>query len=222
MARAARRSTDEVRARIINAAAAEFSANGYANSTVRAVAAEAGVSHSVLHRHFPTKEELFSAALVAPFLRFFEDLATVWDDDPGRTWTDAELTHELVTHMYTNLSEYRLNLADLLMVRESDRDLLREVRQGLDGVRIKLQGLEKRGARARQWTAAPPRRARQPDDRRARGRACRAAPVPIEWQKQRGRRAHRECDQRPPERRLDGLVRHACQEAAYPDVVSAV
>jgi AcrR family transcriptional regulator len=122
---------------------------------VRAVAAEAGVSHSVLHRHFPTKEELFSAALVAPFLRFFEDLATVWDDDPERTWTDAELTHELVTHMYTNLSEYRLNLADLLMVRESDRDLLREVRQGLDGVRIKLQGLEKRGARAR--GSGPPR-----------------------------------------------------------------
>jgi TetR/AcrR family transcriptional regulator len=54
----------EVRRRqILSLAADLFATKGYAGTTTREIAAAAGVSETVLYRHFPTKETLYASIL---------------------------------------------------------------------------------------------------------------------------------------------------------------
>jgi AcrR family transcriptional regulator len=92
----------DTRATILAAARARFAEHGYARTSVRAVAADAGVDSALVHHYFGTKDDLFVAALelkVDPrvasqliaeggvegagerLLRFF---FTVWDDEETR------------------------------------------------------------------------------------------------------------------------------------------
>lgn len=64
-ARGSYRGTPETRARIVDAASAEFSAGGYEASSLRSIAAAAGLSHPGLLHHFPTKQALLEAVLTA-------------------------------------------------------------------------------------------------------------------------------------------------------------
>lgn len=144
-----RRSSDKVKTEIVRAAADEFSAHGYAGATMRGVAASAGVSLSVLHRHYASKQELFSAALVTPFLRFFEDFASAWVEHVEDPWDERTLVHEFVRRLYRALRASRLTLVDLLAVSEADSEILREVRTGLDEIRTRLRSLEDQDARTR-------------------------------------------------------------------------
>ncbi|MCX2933174.1 helix-turn-helix domain containing protein [Mycobacterium sp. CVI_P3] len=54
---------DEVVAATLEAAADLFAARGPAATSIRDVAARAGVNHGLLHRHFGTKEQLVGAVL---------------------------------------------------------------------------------------------------------------------------------------------------------------
>ena len=54
---------DERRVQILEAAAALFSQRGFAGTTTRQIAAAVGTSETVLFRHFPTKESLYTALL---------------------------------------------------------------------------------------------------------------------------------------------------------------
>src|ERR1700743_588650 len=71
----------QTRARICTAAAAQFLATGYAGTTVKAVAAAAGVSVPTVEAGFGTKARLLKAAI---------DVATAGDDTPvamlDRAW----------------------------------------------------------------------------------------------------------------------------------------
>lgn len=67
MARAGRRpGPTQTRDAILTAARTHFAANGYVGTTVRAVAAEAGVNPALIHHYFHTKDQLFLAALALP------------------------------------------------------------------------------------------------------------------------------------------------------------
>jgi AcrR family transcriptional regulator len=67
MARAGRRpGPTETRERILGAARNLFGQRGYDATTVRAIAAEAGVSPAMLHHFFGSKEQVFVAALDLP------------------------------------------------------------------------------------------------------------------------------------------------------------
>lgn len=52
---------DERRARVLTAAAAEFASRGYDGSSLRAIAAGAGVTTPVIYDHFGSKAELYAA-----------------------------------------------------------------------------------------------------------------------------------------------------------------
>ncbi|MFJ9945829.1 TetR/AcrR family transcriptional regulator [Streptomyces erythrochromogenes] len=58
-----RRSSDRTRAVILRAARERFAAQGYERTTIRAVAADAGIDPSMVMRYFGSKEQLFDAAL---------------------------------------------------------------------------------------------------------------------------------------------------------------
>lgn len=59
----ARPSRGQGRAEILSAAAAEFSAKGYAGATTAAIARLAGVTQPLVHHHFGSKRKLWSEAL---------------------------------------------------------------------------------------------------------------------------------------------------------------
>jgi AcrR family transcriptional regulator len=58
--------SDSTREAVLEAARELFAAHGYQTTTVRTVAAAAGVSPSMIHHFFATKDELFLAAIRMP------------------------------------------------------------------------------------------------------------------------------------------------------------
>jgi AcrR family transcriptional regulator len=67
MARTGRRPGPTVsRAEILAAARRQFGERGYDGTTIRAIAAEAGVNQALVHHFFGTKERLFAAAMRLP------------------------------------------------------------------------------------------------------------------------------------------------------------
>jgi len=96
--RGRRPGSPDTRAEILVEARALFSARGYAGTSVRAIAAAAGVDAALVHHYFGTKDELFLAALelpvdprrlLAPLIaegrdgvaeRFLATFLAAWDD----------------------------------------------------------------------------------------------------------------------------------------------
>jgi AcrR family transcriptional regulator len=92
----------DTRAAILAAARSRFAAQGYAGTSVRSVAADAGVDPALVHHYFGTKDDLFVAALelrvdprtaVLPVLeggpdgageRLMRLVVSVWDDEEAR------------------------------------------------------------------------------------------------------------------------------------------
>jgi AcrR family transcriptional regulator len=92
----------DTRATILAAARQRFAAQGYGGTSVRAVAAAAGVDPALVHHYFGTKDDLFVAALevkvdpreaMAPVVaggvegageRLLRVLVSVWDDEQAR------------------------------------------------------------------------------------------------------------------------------------------
>src|SRR4051812_22290036 len=56
------RRSDATRAAILRAARERFAAEGYEKSTIRAIAADAGVDPALVMRYYGNKEKLFAAA----------------------------------------------------------------------------------------------------------------------------------------------------------------
>jgi AcrR family transcriptional regulator len=68
-----RRRPEQVRALLLEAAEELFTRQGYAETTTDDIAAQAGVTRSVMYRHFRTKLELFQEAVLKPFIEFLRD-----------------------------------------------------------------------------------------------------------------------------------------------------
>jgi AcrR family transcriptional regulator len=102
MPRGRRPGSPDTRAAILAEARALFAAQGYAGTSVRAIATAAGVDAALVHHYFGTKEKLFLAALRVPLdprevlapvaaggldgagERLVRTFLTVWDDEATR------------------------------------------------------------------------------------------------------------------------------------------
>jgi AcrR family transcriptional regulator len=100
--RGRRPGSPDTRAAILAEARALFASNGYAGTSVRAVASAAGVDAALVHHYFGTKDDLFLAALELPVdprrlvasvvaegpdgaaERFLGVFLSVWDDPDVR------------------------------------------------------------------------------------------------------------------------------------------
>ena len=71
--RATRRSSEEVRGLLIQAARELFGEQGYSGVTTRQIAERAGVSEAILWRQFRTKANLFNIAVADPIALFISD-----------------------------------------------------------------------------------------------------------------------------------------------------
>lgn len=68
----ARMSRDVRRAALLELARSTFVASGYHATTTRAIAEAAGISETLVLKHFRSKEELFRAAVVQPFFELLD------------------------------------------------------------------------------------------------------------------------------------------------------
>ena len=71
--RATRRSSQEVRSLLVQAAGELFGENGFSGVTTRQIAERAGVSEAILWRQFRTKAALFNVAVTEPIVAFLSD-----------------------------------------------------------------------------------------------------------------------------------------------------
>lgn len=74
-----RRSSDEIRGLLQAAATIFFARNGYAGTSTRAIATEAGVSETLLFRHFGTKSGLFEATTLERLRAGVDEFVAPWD-----------------------------------------------------------------------------------------------------------------------------------------------
>jgi len=63
---------DARRQQILRAAAKVFSQHGFEGARTKKIADEGGMAEAMIYRHFESKEELFGAAIVAPFEQVVE------------------------------------------------------------------------------------------------------------------------------------------------------
>jgi AcrR family transcriptional regulator len=96
------------RQRILDAAVARFADQGFRDTTVAAVARDAGVTAPAVHQYFGSKQELFHAAFeydVAPVLAAFHDGA-----GPGRQLAldSTAAQHGLVPRVAAEFAEHPL------------------------------------------------------------------------------------------------------------------
>lgn len=124
--RARRRSPQQVRRLLLEAAAELFSTRGYSRTGTRAIAERADVAEVVLFRHFGNKANLFREAVQAPVLRaisnFSAEFSAVADEDP------EVAVSAFVTRLYEVAAERRgamLALTDSLTYTEEVKAALR-------------------------------------------------------------------------------------------------
>jgi AcrR family transcriptional regulator len=100
----------EVRERILGAALAAFARGGYAATTMVDIARDAGVAVANVYRYYPSKEELFEAAVPPELVQRFDELlensvrahahlagvARPADEAAGRELLDFWIQHRLV------------------------------------------------------------------------------------------------------------------------------
>jgi AcrR family transcriptional regulator len=136
--RASRRSTTEVRDLIVDAASKLFAERGYTQTTMRDVASASGIAISVVYRHFSSKERLFAATFVAPFLASFEQFREDRAEAAGKA--DEEIVGDFIRDLHHNLAAHRHAVLTLLVALEDpDTDLIEEVRAGLGDAWRNLQ-----------------------------------------------------------------------------------
>ena len=102
-----RRPAGEVRRLLLDAAKRLFADHGYAGTTTRAIAREAGVVDSQLHRYFSSKAQLFEEALFEPFAADIENMLVELESRPRQGRSLEEECRFFVTGLYNVFSENR-------------------------------------------------------------------------------------------------------------------
>lgn len=100
------------REKIVSAALAEFSQRGFAGSSLRTIASQAGVAHGLIRHYFQSKEELFRAA--ADFL--FGEMSATLEQAAAQASSKGPLEQlALQIRSYVSLSARLPHMAGFLM-----------------------------------------------------------------------------------------------------------
>lgn len=147
-----RRSTERVRSLLLDAAAQEFSERDYAATTMRSVAQRAGVSLSVLYRHFEKKEQLYLASLLNPFAAAFDQFAKEWRRQLSHGWADDQMVREFVADLHDHLSAHRRPLLQLLSLQDDPNPALAAAARGaFESAFLALTRMSDQEALVRGW-----------------------------------------------------------------------
>jgi len=112
-----RRSSAEVRSRILSAAVALFAERGYGDATTREIARRADVAEPVIFRIYPTKQALFDAAVLEPFDEFLSEYTARWLAAPTPGGDPEEVLQQFVEDLHDLVRENRQLVAALASSR---------------------------------------------------------------------------------------------------------
>jgi AcrR family transcriptional regulator len=108
-----RRSSAEVRGRILSAATALFAERGYGDATTREIARRAEVAEPVIFRIYPTKQALFDASVVEPFNEFLSEYTARWLAAPTPGGSPEEVLQQFVEDLHDLVRDNRQLVAAL-------------------------------------------------------------------------------------------------------------
>ncbi|WP_158230786.1 TetR/AcrR family transcriptional regulator [Frankia sp. CcI49] len=111
--KATRRRRGEPRRLLLAAARELFSTQGYAVISTREIAEHAGVSETLLFRHFGSKAGLFREALALPFVEFIQDFSHRWRSGEMDALDDESFARQLNGGLY---DLFRQNRSLVLML----------------------------------------------------------------------------------------------------------
>jgi AcrR family transcriptional regulator len=112
---------------IVDAARDLFASRGYAATTTREIAAQAGVHEPMLYRRYGTKAGLFRAAVLVPFGEVISSYLRTWEAQVDEPVSLRELVTAFIDPLYALLREH----GELAMALVQARDISMEA--GLDG-----------------------------------------------------------------------------------------
>jgi len=119
--REGRRSAREIRSLLLGTARELFSAQGFAGTSTRDIAAKADVSEALLFRHFGGKRVLFDKAIVEPFTQFINEFVDRWQD-PARSHAPEMPAREYVAGLYQQLRKHQGLIMALLAYKAHTGD----------------------------------------------------------------------------------------------------
>jgi AcrR family transcriptional regulator len=102
---------ERTRAALLEAAYVEFTTRGYHGTSMRNIAAAAGLAVGGIYNHFSSKDAIFEAVILAyhPLMRVIPRLSTVSDE------TTEQLLQKVATELWDELERYP-RLFTLLMI----------------------------------------------------------------------------------------------------------
>jgi AcrR family transcriptional regulator len=110
-----RRAGSEVRALLLDAAQELFAERGFAGTTTREIASRAGVSETLLFRHFSSKQTMFEVAVVEPFDSYIARYTGDWIGDRALEADPEDIIGDLVSTLYELCVERRQTFLALTM-----------------------------------------------------------------------------------------------------------
>jgi AcrR family transcriptional regulator len=153
----ARRSTEQVRGLILAAAEREFSLKGYAKTTTDDIADSAGVSLSVLFRHYPAKADLFRDAVMQPFLESLRAFTEHWEQTCVNPVGEREVMRLFISDFYDHLQGHQEALTALLAAEHTvDDRVTAEVHQRFDQIFGQCARMGQQEAHRRGWFPGEP------------------------------------------------------------------
>jgi AcrR family transcriptional regulator len=105
---------------LLRSAQQVFAAKGYAAASIEDIARTAGVSKSLVFRHFGSKAGLFASGVVEPLLGFLDEFSADWASPAWRTSDFDTVTTRFVSELYDRMSELRPMLIAMLSVALHD------------------------------------------------------------------------------------------------------
>jgi AcrR family transcriptional regulator len=125
-----RRRPENLRRRLLDTGARLFTAQGYQATAYDEIAEDAGVSQSVLFRHFGSKAELLVATVMEPFSEFLAEFTAQWDQlRQEQPVGEHPLRREFTTELFVRLQAHREPLRAMLTAMQSPTgdSLMREL-----------------------------------------------------------------------------------------------
>lgn len=110
-----RRSSEEVADLILDAAAVEFEAGGFAGATTAAIARRAGVTEAQIFRFWPTKQHLFRAAIFKPLNEHFARFHARHTVPPGDELSMREAARVYITELQDFMEQHARMLMSLIV-----------------------------------------------------------------------------------------------------------
>jgi AcrR family transcriptional regulator len=114
-----RRSSEEVRALLLDSARELFTEQGY-RATTKDIAGRAGVAESAIYTRFGSKAELFRLAVISVFTEFIDDWVSSWESRSGHGDIE-EIAASYVDGLY-DMARRNRRVLRALMSNPADND----------------------------------------------------------------------------------------------------